>query len=134
MLQAGCSTASGPGPHAGETYFVNAQRTSFYSFGPSQADGPDFALYRNQLLTMQRHGFGYSRVTVQGTGQTGWVSTDDIAVAPPSAQPTPSASPSRHHRHAGDDESRPPELDQSQIPLPEFPESKPPPNAPTFRY
>jgi len=134
FLQAGCSSPSGPGSHAGEPYIVNSQRTLFYSFGPAQANGPDFALYHGQQLKMLSYGYGYSHVSIQGTGQTGFVPTEDVAPAPPQARPAASPpSPLGHHRHTAD--SRPPTpSEQSQIPLPDFPESKPPPNAPTFRY
>jgi hypothetical protein len=113
---------------------VNSQRTLFYSFGPAQATGPDFALYHGQLLKMLSYGYGYSHVAIQGTSQTGFVPTEDVAPAPPQPRPAASAStPSGHRHHTAD--SRPPTAaEQSAIPLPEFPESKPPPGAPTFRY
>jgi hypothetical protein len=117
---------------------VNAQRTLFYSFGPAQATGPDFALSYGQRLTMLSYEYGYSHVAIQATGQTGYVPTEDVAPAPSPAQPGPAASPapSAHHRHgASTGSNRPPTpAEQSQIPLPDFPETQPPPGTPPFRY
>ena len=137
MLMAGCSAPAGAGSHAGEAYLVNSQRTLFYAYGPAQGAGPDFALYKGQRLTMLSYGYGYSHVAVKGTGQTGYVPSEDVAPAPPLPHPSPSASPggSRARHRADGTASRPPTgAEQSQIPLPEFPESKPPPNTPPFRY
>jgi hypothetical protein len=132
MMLAGCAAQSGAGVHAGDAYIVNSPRSLFYSYGPAQASGPDFALSHGTLLTMLSYEYGYSHVAVAATGQTGYVPTDDLAPAP-KASPTPSllALQSRHRR----DDSRPPTPEEeSQIPLPEFPQSEPPPNAPPFRY
>jgi len=113
---------------------VNSQRTLFYSFGPAQASGPDYALYHGQRLKMLSYGYGYSHVSVEGTDQTGYVPTEDVAPAPPEALPaaSPTVLPGHHRHHA--DSRAPTAAEQSQIPLPDFPESKPPPNAPPFRY
>jgi hypothetical protein len=131
ILLAGCSAPAGAGSHAGEPYLVNSQRTLFYSFGPAQATGPDFALYHGQRLTMLNYAYGYSRVAIQGTGQSGYVPTEDVLPAP---QPSPTASPSLAHTRRGSPSRPPTAADQSQIPLPAFPESQPPPGAPAFRY
>jgi hypothetical protein len=132
-LLAGCAGPSGPGVHAGDQYVVNSPHTLFYSFGPSQSTGPDFALDRGQRLTMLSYSFGYCHIAVQGSGQTGYVATDDIILAPPIPKPSPAPSSSRHRRTGAD--SRPPTPEEEgRIPLPDFPESKPPPDAPSFRY
>jgi len=134
VLLCGCTSSTGPGAHAGEPYVVNSQRTEFFSFGPAQSNGPDFALYHGQRVNMLSYSYGYSHIAIEGTGQTGYVPTEDLAPAPaaPQATPTPARS-SGHRRHSAG--SRPPTAaEQSTVPLPEFPESKPPPNAPTFRY
>jgi hypothetical protein len=132
MLLAGCTATGGPGAHAGDPYIVNSQRTLFYSYGPAQASGPDFALDQGQRLTMLSYEYGFSRVAVQGTGQSGYVATEDLAPAPPPPKPAPTPS---HTHHRQSDNSRPPTAEeQIQIPFPEFPESKPPPGSPPFRY
>ena len=137
MLVAGCSTAGGPGTRAGDAYIVKNSRTPFYSYGPAQASGPDFALSQGDRVTMLSYEYGYCHVAVQGTGQSGYVATEDLAPAPPQPKPAAPAlaggSHPRHHRSGyGSRPSGP--VDESQIPLPEFPESKPPPGAPAFRY
>jgi len=125
-------TPAGPGAHAGEAYLVKARRTPFYRFGPAQAGGPDFALSQGQRVTMLSYLFGYSHVAIEGAGQSGYVATEDLAPAPPRAASTPTVSHSRRSpSHAA---LTPPSAGQSQIPFPAFPESAPPPGAPTFRY
>jgi hypothetical protein len=131
IIVAGCSTQSGPGAHAGDPYIVKVPRTLFYTYGPAQATGPDFALFKGQRLTMLSYEFGYSHVAIQGTGQTGYVPTEDLAPAPPSAGASPGPSPAVHrHRWT----PLPNAAQQPLVPLPEFPESKPPPGSPPFRY
>src|SRR5207302_10998678 len=71
LLLAACGT-SAKNPHAGERYAVNTSRTQFYKYGPAQATGPDFALYKGQQVTMLRRAFGYSQVTTDD-GQAGYV-------------------------------------------------------------
>jgi len=135
ILLGGCSAPAGPGFHAGEAYLVNSQRTQFYSIGPAQVSGPDFALYHGQRLTMIDYAYGYSHVTVEATGQIGYVPTEDLAPAPPAPHPSPSpSSGATAHRRNGNDGRAPTAAEQSKIPLPEFPESEPPPGSPPFRY
>jgi hypothetical protein len=138
MLLAGCAPTAGPGTHAGDAYMVKSQRTPFYSFGPAQSLGPDFALSHGARVTMLSYQYGYSHVAVEGSGQSGYVATEDITPAPALTGPAPSPSAllaiSRpRHRHNYESQA-PTAGDQSQIPLPDFPESKPPPGAPAFRY
>jgi hypothetical protein len=137
MMLPGCASPSGAGVHAGEPYIVNNHGALFYSYGASQASGPDFELGGGQQVTMLSYEYGYSHVAVAGTGQTGYVATEDLSHAPPQpkASPTPSLLAAQTRRRHGGDGSRPPAPDEeSQIPMPEFPESEPPPNAPPFRY
>ena len=138
IFLAGCASV-GPGVHAGDPYMVNTQRTLFYSYGPAQASGPDFALDHGARVTMLSYDYGYSHVAVVGTGQSGYVATEDLIPA----LPLPKSSPApaliafhSHHHHGNDFDAYPPPVPDSegQIPLPEFPDSKPPPNAPRFRY
>jgi hypothetical protein len=130
---AGCASPGGPGSHAGETYVVNSQRTLFYSYGPSQATGPDFALYHGQLVTMLSYDYGFSHVAIQGTGQAGYVPTEDLVRAPQSAQPSPTPAGGAHHRHIAA-YSPPNAATAPDVPLPALPESELPANAPAFRY
>ena len=133
LLLAGCST-TGPGARAGEPYIVNSHGTLFYSFGPVQAAGPDFSLPAGQRVTMLSYSYGYSHVVTQ-SGRAGYVPTDDLQPAPPAPSPKPGSTPSATpHRRSTSIFRQPASADQSPVPLPEFPESKPPPNAPGFRY
>ena len=106
---------------------------SFYEFGPAQANGADFSLYHGQRVTMLTYEYGFSHVALVDTGQTGYVATEDILPAPPLPKPSPTPTPARHRHHADGEEPMPPGA-QPTVPLPEFPESKPPANAPRFRY
>jgi hypothetical protein len=133
LALAGCSSGGGGGAaHNGQEYSVIAQRTMFYSFGPSQTTGPDFALYNGQQVKMLQYAFGFSRIKVEGSGQAGYVATEDLVPAPATPAPSPSPGASRHHHR--EDERAPTAEEQGRIPLPEFPEAKPPPDAPPFRY
>ena len=138
ILLGGCLAPAGPGVHAGEPYIVNTRRTLFYSYGPAQVSGPDFALNRGQRVTMLSYDYGFSHIAVEGSGKSGYVATGDLAPAPPavhSAYASPSASPGLAHHRRGGESSRPPTgAEQSQVPLPEFPEAMPPPGSPAFRY
>jgi hypothetical protein len=135
MLLAGCATtAAGPGVHAGDTYAVKTDRALFYTYGPNQANGPDFALGKGQRVTMLSFDYGYSHVAIGDTGQTGYVPTDSLAPAPP-LPPSPAlASSHTHHHHIADEYESDAPIDESQIPLPTFYETLPPPGAPPFRY
>ncbi|MEA3188495.1 MAG: hypothetical protein QOD99_2325 [Chthoniobacter sp.] len=113
-LMGSCAHRSGGG-HAGEKYVVNSQRTLFYRFGPAQSNGPDFALYKGQRLTMLSQQFGYSHITTED-GQLGYVSTEDIAPAPP--EPTPSPTPARRKSEPA---NRATIEEQKLVPLPPLP-------------
>jgi hypothetical protein len=136
MLLAGCASPGGAGAHAGQTYMVSAPRTLFYSFGPAQATGPDFALPHGQLLTMLSYEYGYSHVAIQGAGESGYVPTEDVSPAAASAaRPAPAASPAARRRHSLPNATNATNANiQPPVPLPEFPETEPPPGTPPFRY
>jgi hypothetical protein len=115
---------------------VKTPKTLFYNYGPAQASGPDFALTQGERVTMLSYDYGYSHIAVADTGQSGYVATEDLAPAPPEAtpSPTPPLVASRSRRHHGADSRPPTAEEESEIPLPEFPETKPPSTAPRFRY
>jgi hypothetical protein len=73
---------------------VTASRAQFYKYGPAQTFGPDFVLEKGQRVTMVQHSFGYSRVTTDD-GVTGYVSTDEVAPAPPEPKPPVTPPPRR---------------------------------------
>ncbi len=116
---------------------MNRPRTLFYSYGPAQSSGPDLALDHGVRVTMLSYEYGFSHVAIQSTGQAGYLPTEDLAPAPPLPKSSPSVSSAAshsRHRHGGQNSLPPTAGEEGQIPLPEFPESKPPPGAPAFRY
>ena len=141
--QFGCGSA-GAGAHAGERYAVNTQRTLFYKYGPAQSTGPDFALYKGQTVTMLSRAFGYSHVaTVEG--QSGYVATEDLVLAPPEQQLAPTSQAgsrggegaTKRGKTSGSSASggrRPTRSEEATVPPPELPQSKPSTHTPGFRY
>jgi hypothetical protein len=112
---------------------VKAPHTPFYSYGPAQPTGPDSSLTRGTLLTMLSYSYGFSHIAIAGTGQTGYVSTDDIGPAPPAPKPTPYPIPA-HHQRIMEELPQPTPVHEDTLPLPVFQDSVPPPGAPPFRY
>jgi len=139
LILPGCVTPKDAATRVGQTYVVTSNHCDFYSFGPAQATGPDFSLNTGQQVVMVSYEYGYSRVSIPGTSQTGYVPTEQIAPAPPpppqpkAGSPTPAPAPAQRRRRA-DYESLPPIVPGEQVPLPELPETKPPPGSPPFRY
>jgi len=134
FLLPACSTGSASA-HVGERYMVKTQSTPFYKNGPAQATGPDFTLKKDQRVTMLSQQFGFSHVATDD-GQSGYVPTEDLAPAPPEPKPSPTAASAAfaEDRKGRASSRRPTAREESQVPLPEFPEAKPPPDAPGFRY
>lgn len=84
--QTGKSQGDGTGPAAVKSaegaYWVTAEFTPFFRFGPKQSTGPDLSLKKETRLTMAKRGFGFSEVVLED-GTAGWVGTDDIGPVPP---------------------------------------------------
>ncbi len=132
-LLPGCAGPTGAGAHAGEPYLVSAAHTPFYSYGPAQATGPDSSLPRGTRLTMLSYAYGYSHIAIEGTSQTGYVATDDVAPAPPAPKPIPLPAPPRHRRIM-EEAPYPTPVKEDTNALPVFEDTLPPPGAPPFRY
>jgi hypothetical protein len=135
IFLAACSTPSGSPSHSGDPYIVKPKGTLFYSFGPAQTTGPDFGLPGGTRLTVLSYEFGYSHVAIPATDKTGFVPTEDLAPAPPT--PKPAASPTPASRMASRRHSAAvylPSNVNDTAPLPELPDTKPPPGSPGFRY
>ena len=64
-------------------YAVTAKETQLYRFGPAQTSGADALLKQGRRLIMLRREYGYSRVKTEDDLQTGFVSNEHIAPAPP---------------------------------------------------
>lgn len=134
-LSAGCQTGGGTSSAAGGARFiVAADRTAFYERGPAQDYGPDFNLTKGQEVEMVASSFGFSRVKTS-LGKVGYVSTDDLEVAPPLPDPTPT--PARESSSSSSSRrsfTRDQQIDYSDVvsdvPLPED-EPKP---VTSFRY
>ncbi|HEX4085638.1 MAG TPA: hypothetical protein VHY22_12050 [Chthoniobacteraceae bacterium] len=132
LLLAGCATPKGAAYRTGQPYVVSANHCDFYSFGPAQAGGPDFSLSRGQQLTMLSYEYGYSKVSIAGTGQTGWLPTERISPAPHPARPGPTPAARRRRLFSAGPYTQP--TGPQRVPLPAYPETQPPPGSPPFRY
>lgn len=88
-LLSGCATTGSQGDGTGPAkvksvegaYWVTAEFTPFYRFGPKQSTGPDLSLKKETRLTMTKRGYGFSEVILED-GTAGWVGTDDIKPVP----------------------------------------------------
>lgn len=65
----------------GKVYVVATEKTAFYRHGPQQGNGPDGELPKDTLVSLIRNSFGFSKVQVPSTGQTGFVASEDIMPA-----------------------------------------------------
>ena len=60
-----CSTsdsAASTASNSGKYYAVSVKEAEFYLYGPQQANGPDWKLPQDTLMTLIRPSFGYSKV------------------------------------------------------------------------
>lgn len=114
-------------------YAVTAEQAPFFKRGPQQGRQPDESLTRDTLVKLIRPSFGYSKVQLVATGEQGYVSSEDIKVAPASvvlaamATPTPapimaSAKTPRFDLNSSDPRFAPP---PEQLPAPDLPADLP---------
>jgi hypothetical protein len=84
-LSSGCSSTKGvaKGANNGKVFAVTADKTSFFRYGPQQGNGPDESLPKDTLMTLIRPSFGYCKVQLMPSAQTGYVASEDIRPAPP---------------------------------------------------
>jgi len=90
VLVGGCSSTGGATASAVGHYTVRV-KTPLYRYGPAQSFGPDFSLAQGQHVIMLKKEFGYSRVMTDD-GQSGYVASEDLAVAPPPPPPPKTSS------------------------------------------
>ena len=64
--------------------YMTARATSFYRYGPAQPGEPD-EVPAGSLLRLLKKGRGYSQVIIED-GRSGYVATEDIKAAPPTAR------------------------------------------------
>lgn len=89
LFVSGCATTGSQGDGTGPAkvksaegaYWVTAEFTPFFRFGPKQATGPDLSLKKETRMTMAKRGFGFSEVVLED-GTAGWIGTDDIGPVP----------------------------------------------------
>ncbi len=142
-LLAACAT---PPVKTGTRYMVTAPKTAFYKYGPAQSFGPDTTLPQGTIVTMLQSTWGFCHV-MTATGLSGYVSSDDLKIAPPvaaaAATPPPMLAVNTKRPRFSNARPKPsnirptpggPLFDMSDVPmpLPDSPESAEP--KPKFRY
>lgn len=108
-------------PDAAPEYLV-IRETPLYRYGPQQGGAPDAWLRKDDRIRMLRREFGYSFVQ-SGDAQTGYVSNEDLAPAPPVSRPLIESS--------GERETHAPLPAAEEPPLPKPDLEAPPADAPT---
>ena len=130
---------------SGTHYVVTAPKTAFYKYGPAQSFGPDTTLAQGTIVTMLESTWGFCHVMTD-TGLGGYVSSDDLKLAPPAPPTTAPKPPLAGNARAPQFFSgrpkqntiRPtpggPLFDVNDIPMP-MPDNSPAPGPkPKFRY
>ena len=92
LALAGCTT-KGAGPKSG-SYVVTALTAEFFKYGPAQSFGPDFTLKKGDRVNMLEHTWGFSKVMTEN-GVSGYIASEEIEPAPPSATPRLAANTTR---------------------------------------
>jgi hypothetical protein len=137
----GCATKPMP---AGGRYVITAPKSALYKYGPAQSFGADLTLSQGTIVTMLQSTWGFSHVMTE-TGVSGYVSTDDLKLAPPApATPKPvlvstTGSPQFYSGRPKQNTIRPtpggPLFDVNDVPMPSGATDLPPPlPKPKFRY
>ena len=90
IFAAGCSSTGG-GTASQVGHYTVRVATPMFRYGPAQSFGPDFSLAQGQHVIMLRKEFGYSRVMTDD-GQSGYVASEDLVVAPPPPAPPKTSS------------------------------------------
>jgi hypothetical protein len=142
-LLAACATKP---VRAGSRYIITVPKTAFYKYGPAQSFGPDTTLTQGTIVTMLESTWGYCHVMTD-SGLGGYVASDDLKPAPPSAAaPPPKATlagnarstPRYYSGRPKQNTVRPtpggPLFDVNDVPMPTGPLDEPPVAKPKFRY
>jgi hypothetical protein len=80
-------------PEGGKPYVVATEKTAFYRYSPKQASGPDKELPKDTVVNFIRNSFGFSKIQIAGTGEQGFVASDDIMRASPTLLASLAATP-----------------------------------------
>ena len=137
---AGCSSANKPAvtttstaKRDGKLYVVSVDSAGFFRHGPQAGRGPDKTLSKETVVKLIRPSFGYSKIQVVDTGETGYVSSEEIrpassallaSVSAPKTDPltTPSTTPAVEQFNLNSSDPRlvpPPEdLPPTELPAP----------------
>jgi hypothetical protein len=139
-LLAACATKQ---VKVGTRYMVTAPKTAFYKYGPAQSFGPDTTLPKGTVVTMLESTWGFCHVMTD-TGLSGYVSSDDLKIAPPAAATPPpklatnTSRPQFSNVRPKPSNIRPtpggPLFDMSDLPMPLPDSSEPAGPKPKFRY
>ena len=70
-------------PENGKLYAITSDSAAFFRHGPQQGREPDQKLSRDTLVKLIRPSFGYSKVQLVGSGEQGYVASDEIKPASP---------------------------------------------------
>ena len=69
----------------GKIYAVSTDSTSFFRHGPQAGRDPDQRLPKDTLVKLIQPSFGYSKIELVTSGQTGYILTDDMRPASPAS-------------------------------------------------
>jgi hypothetical protein len=88
LLLSACSSANKPAVTTTtpakkdrQMYAVSADSAPFYKHGPQPGREPDKTLPRETLVKLIRPSFGYAKVEIAETGETGYVLSEEIRPA-----------------------------------------------------
>lgn len=92
LTLAGCAMRE-PYPSDMAPEYMTSRSTDFFEYGPMQPGLPE-KLEQQTFFTVLDKSSGYSRVQLTN-GKTGYVASEDIEPAPPTARAVPADRPSR---------------------------------------
>ena len=135
---AGCSgttktAQTTPANRDAKLFVVSVESAAFFRRGPQAGRDPDSTLAKETVVKMIRPSLGYSKVQIAATGETGYISSEEIrpassnlvaSVSPPKVDPlaTPSAEPAAEQFNLNSTDPRlvppPEELPNRESPAP----------------
>jgi hypothetical protein len=140
LLFGGCSgttkttqKASTPAKREAKLFVVSVDSAAFYHRGPQAGREPDKKLSKETVVKLIRPSFGFSKVEIAATGETGYLSSDEIlpassnliaSASAPKVDPlaTPSSQPPAEQFNLNSNDPRlvpPPEdLPPAELPAP----------------
>jgi hypothetical protein len=114
-----------------KVYVVSAESAAFFRHGPQAGREPDKTLSKDTVVKLIRPSFGYSKVELASTGETGYVASEEIRPASsallasataskpdPLAAPSPQPGPEQFDLNSSDPRLVPPPEDLPPVDLP----------------